>query len=86
MTWVLWVQGPHSEPLLSALRGREGVAGGQGTSGGVEEEVTGQECHPGISWALGKELSPVGVSPGTGRHVLSCSSLSLSLAGDMGKD
>ena len=86
MTWVLWVQGPHSEPLLSALRGREGVAGGQGTSGGVEEEVTGQECHPGISWALGKELSPVGVSPGTGRHVLSCSSLSLSLAGDMGKE
>ena len=55
-------------------------------SGGVEEEVTGQECRPGISWALGKELSPVGVSPGTGRHVLSCSSLSLSLDRDMGKE
>lgn len=48
--------------------------------------VTGQECCPGISRALGRELSPAGVHSGTGQSVLSCYSLSLPLAGDSGKE
>lgn len=52
----------------------------------MEEEITGQECCPGISWAPGKELSPTSVSPRMGQYVLSCYSLSLSLAGDTAKE
>lgn len=61
--------------LLKNERGLEGGWGG-----------AGQECCPGISQALGRELSPAGVSSGTGQSVLNCYSLSLPLAGIAGKE
>lgn len=63
-TQVTWVQRPHSELFPSALRGREGAAEERGMSGGVEEEVTGQECCPGISWAPRGRALPCGREPG----------------------
>lgn len=64
VTWVQWVQRPHSELFPSALRGREGVAEERGMAAGVEEEVTGQECCPGISWAPRGRALPCGREPG----------------------
>ena len=64
--------------------GKESLKSERGLESGGE--TASQECCPGISRALGRELSPTGVRSGTGRCVLSCYSLARPLAGDVGKE